>query len=486
MLSIARLRVGAEAYQLTGVAQSLGDYYSGSGEAAGWWAGHGAEHLGLVGEVDGEDLRAVLAGIEPGTGGLSPNGETIRAHRRRVPGFDFTFKTPKSVSVLYAVSDDPRVQGAIIDAADTALRDTLGWVEREVIAVRRGSDDRRYLANLAAVDPAAAEAKRLRVDRGADLIAAVFRHRTSRAGDPLLHWHVLVPNLVRGADGRWSAFVHPDLYRLQKAAGEVFQAALWEELSRRLGMEWRPGRHVGELDGIPQSVLDGFSKRSAEIDAWLDDHGRGQSPAARQEAVLATRRHKAELEGERFDTAWKLEGARLGFGPDHAENLTTGLHPRRADNEVWKLPERSTTPNGTPYSHVRTATAEEWIADLLGRDLLTGDAAFTAAQLYQAVAAVSVAAPPPPPSTGSPPGSWPPSRSSRSPPPVAGTRWSGGPRPGWRPPNAVSSRCSTNAAPAPPSHPPPSRARSPGICSSDRIRPLLCARLPHALMRWRC
>lgn len=54
--------------------------------------------------------------MAPGTGGLTPNGETIRPHPRRVPGFDLTFKAPKSVSVLYAVTDDPRVQGAIIDA----------------------------------------------------------------------------------------------------------------------------------------------------------------------------------------------------------------------------------------------------------------------------------------------------------------------------------------------------------------------------------
>ena len=82
--------------------------------------GAGAERLGLVGTGRRDDLRAVLAGIAPGTGGLSPNGETIRPHPRRVPGFDLTFKAPKSVSVLYAVTDDPRVQGAIIEAGEAA------------------------------------------------------------------------------------------------------------------------------------------------------------------------------------------------------------------------------------------------------------------------------------------------------------------------------------------------------------------------------
>ncbi|MCU0310712.1 MAG: relaxase domain-containing protein [Acidimicrobiales bacterium] len=384
MLSIAKLRVGAEAYQLTGVAQSLDDYYSGAGEAAGWWAGTGAIVLGLDGEVAGDDLRAVLAGMQPGTGGLSPNNETIRPHPRRVPGFDLTFKAPKSASVLYAISDDPRVQGAIIDASEAALRGTLGWLEREVMAVRRGSDDRRYLANL---DPGTAAVKAIRVEPGADLVAAVFRHRTSRAGDPLLHWHVLIPNMVRGADGRWSAFVHPDLYRLQRAAGEVFQAALRDELTQRLGVQWRPGRHVAEIAGIPQAVLDSFSKRSAEIDAWLDDHDRGHDPASRQQAVLATRRGKAEMEDERLDLGWKLEGATLGFGPEHAEALIAECHPIQTRHpQTWALPELSVGADGAPSTQAQTTSVEGWIADLLCTDLVTRDATFTVADLYQAVA----------------------------------------------------------------------------------------------------
>jgi conjugative relaxase-like TrwC/TraI family protein len=187
MLSLAKLRVGQEAYQLSGVAQSLDDYYTGSGEAAGRWFGLGAERLGLVGDVDADDLRAVLAGMAPGTGGLTPDGATIRPHPRRVPGFDATFKPPKSASVLYAVSDDPRVQGAIIEAGDAALADTIAWLEREVIKVRRGTGNAAYLSDLAVRDPAAADAARIRVLPGQGIAAAAFRHRTSRAGDPLLH-----------------------------------------------------------------------------------------------------------------------------------------------------------------------------------------------------------------------------------------------------------------------------------------------------------
>ena len=91
MLSITKLRVGQEAYQLSGVAQSLDDYYTGVGEAIGQWVGGGAERLGLAGHVAPDDLRAVLAGLRPGTGGLTPTGDTMRPPPRRVPGFDLTF-----------------------------------------------------------------------------------------------------------------------------------------------------------------------------------------------------------------------------------------------------------------------------------------------------------------------------------------------------------------------------------------------------------
>ena len=136
MLSIAKLRVGQEAYHLSGVAQSLDAYYTGAGEADGAWVGGGAARLGLEGLVAADDLRAVLAGLAPGRGGFTPNGTEPRSHPRRVPGFDLTFKTPKSASVLYAVSDDPHVQGAVIEAGERAMRAAIGWLEREAIEVR--------------------------------------------------------------------------------------------------------------------------------------------------------------------------------------------------------------------------------------------------------------------------------------------------------------------------------------------------------------
>jgi conjugative relaxase-like TrwC/TraI family protein len=363
VLSIVKLRVGQEAYQLSGVAQSLDDYYTGAGEASGVWAGIGAERLGLSGVVTADDLRAVLAGIAPGTGGLTPDGGTVRPHVRRVPGFDLTFKAPKSVSVLYGVSDDPRVQHAIVDAGEVAARAALGWLEREAIHVRRGSGNAALLNDLAARDPEAAEAARLRVVPASGVVAAMFRHRTSRAGDPLLHWHTLVANMAEGPDGRWTALHGADLYRAVRAAGEVFQSVLRDELGERLGVEWRPGRHVPEIAGIPQGLLDQFSKRSKEIEDWLANTGTPADAAGRQAAVLATRRNKPEVEHERFDAAWKAEAETFGWGPAEAEALLLSHTPRTVSQ-----------------------VDDAWVA-ALARDLTEHDSTFTRNDIVQAVSA---------------------------------------------------------------------------------------------------
>jgi conjugative relaxase-like TrwC/TraI family protein len=388
VLSINKLRVGQEAYQLSGVAESLDAYYSGAGEAHGEWLGGSAARLGLSGRVRPEDLQAVLAGIRPGTGGLDPNGGTIRPHPRRVPGFDLTFKVPKSASVLYAVSDDPRVQAAVIEAGQVAMHEAVGWLEREAIRVQRGSHNTAYLERLDPTQRAKAGPRR---ETTSGVIAASFRHRTSRAGDPYLHWHVLVANLVQGADGRWSSFAHPELYRHATAAGEVFQAAFRAELTDSLGVEWKPGRHVPEIAGIPQHVLDVFSKRSAEIEAWLDSTGTANTPEGRQQAVLATRRLKPEVEigSTRFDTDWKLEAEAAGWGPEHADGLIAACADRhRIDfDAAWRLATVGLDEHGNVEEWERTVEPDEWIADLLRRDLTSDRSTFTAADITRAVAA---------------------------------------------------------------------------------------------------
>ena len=162
---MAKLGANGAGYYLDSVAAGAEEYYTGSGEAPGTWTGSGCAELELAGVVDAQDLRALLAGV-------APDGRRLAAANRRVPGFDLTFSAPKSVSLLYALGG-PEVARAVVAAHDAAAAAALGYLEREACWVRRGRNGVEQV-------------------RASGFVAAGFRHRTSRAGDPQLHTHVVV------------------------------------------------------------------------------------------------------------------------------------------------------------------------------------------------------------------------------------------------------------------------------------------------------
>ena len=377
VMALWKLRVGVEAYYLSQVASGLDEYYTGAGEAPGSWMGGGVAGLGLIGEVAPADLRAVLAGLAPNTG-LTPNGTTLASHPRRVPGFDLTFSVPKSVSVLYALGD-PLVQHAVTEACEAALVEAVGWMEREACFVRRGTNK----AENKAVWGEAWGTRRM-VANG--FVAASFRHRTSRAGDPHLHWHALVANMAQGIDGRWSALDGTGLYAAKRTVGVMFQAAMRQQLTERLGISWGPIRKdSAEVAGVPARVLREFSQRSIQIAEWLHAAGRS-GPAATDEAILATRaRKQTPADWAVVEAAWRTRADAVGWGPSELEQLlaTTGpavAHDRSfvVNDVVWSGGESTVMP--------RVVEFDEWLERLLETRVTANDATFTRFDLTQAIA----------------------------------------------------------------------------------------------------
>jgi conjugative relaxase-like TrwC/TraI family protein len=298
VLSIGKLATGQANYYLrladgrvdraTSVASGVEDYYAGE-DSAGEWLGGGTLRLSLKGKVEGTALHTVLAGNRPET------GEPLRdTHGTRVPGFDLTFSAPKSVSILFGIGDGA-VSEAVRRAHDAAVRDAIGYVERATSQARRGHGGQQVIA-------------------GRGLVAAAFRHRTSRLGDPQLHTHVPVANLVEGADGRWSALDGRLLYAHAETAGYLYEARLRAELTARLGVEWTPVHNgVADIRGVSPAVMRAFSRRRAEIEAELERRGES-SAAAAQVATLATRRAKdANIDAGELVSEWRKRAASLGL-----------------------------------------------------------------------------------------------------------------------------------------------------------------------------
>jgi hypothetical protein len=145
-------------------------------------------------------------------------------------------------------------------------------------------------------------------------IAAAFRHRTSRAGDPLLHTHVLVANLIKGEDGKWGALDARHLYLHAKTAGYLYQAHLRVELTRRLGVEWTPVRKgSADIEGIPRDAIRAFSNRRAEVEALLAERS---EPTGREAEIAAVRSRKAkdyDVSPEALLPEWRERADNLGL-----------------------------------------------------------------------------------------------------------------------------------------------------------------------------
>ncbi len=313
MLTITKLK-GAE-YLIASVAAGMEDYYMGAGEAPGVWRGAWAAELDLHGVVGADELRALVNGLDPRTG-----ADLLTGHRdRKVRAIDVTLSVPKSVSLLWAFGT-PEVAAtvsiAVVEATDVAL----GFLEeRAAFARQQQHGARRRVAT-------------------AGFAIATFSHRTSRAGDPQLHTHCLIPNVVCRVDGEHVAFDANPLHVWGKATGTIFLNHLQRILTEQLGVAWGPERNgCREIVGFTREQLRAFSKRTVAIETHLEAAGelafdsKADRMRADDRASLATRARKDKtVTPERLRDRWRAEAEHVGLRPGRAvDDLVVGRQVAR-------------------------------------------------------------------------------------------------------------------------------------------------------------
>ena len=275
------------------------------------WLGRGAEGLGLKGPVDPDTFRQVLEGKVPDGSGqqLGRRGKDGGILHR--PGRDLTFSAPKSVSIAALVGGDDR----IVDAHDKAVAATLAWIEKNAAETRmRDSETGRMMRT-----------------GGQKIVAAAFRHDTSRNLDPQLHTHAVFANMVQGTDGKWRSMANEGLYARQKLIGMLYRNELAAGLAKLgYGIEKTHADGRFEIAGVSRSAIEAFSTRRAEIEAAMNERALGataDNPRLAERAALMTRAAKRDIDRDELRGVWQRQAADLGLDVNALVAEATGKDP---------------------------------------------------------------------------------------------------------------------------------------------------------------
>jgi len=231
-----------------------------------------------------EQVSQILAGRRANGGELATNEA---ATTRSVSYIDLCFSAPKSVSLAWAFAPTEAERATLLQAHRDAVDAALRYAARDIGQVRRGKaglggTERGHIAWIGFEHFTArptAEVKRTDPATG-EVVTELHTLRPpgrdpTGAGDPQLHTHCAVPNLVLTDSGHMGALDLKAAHGRIHEYGAFYQAQLAANL-RRVGvaveLEERTG--MARLSAISEAVCEAFSKRT-----------RDGTQAAREEAA---------------------------------------------------------------------------------------------------------------------------------------------------------------------------------------------------------
>lgn len=277
------------------------DYYSQGLEATpSRWLGSAAGALGLSGPVNREDHLKTVQGFDPRTG----EALVQKAGENRRYAIDLTFSAPKSVSIAWAVGNE-EVRKGIEAAQDRAVEKVLEFMEEKFELGRRGSAKEGTITK-----------------EHVKLLAAAYRHGSSRELDMQIHTHLMLQNLGLRADGTWGALNEKEIFEWKLSLGAVYRAELSQGMAG-LGFDIEADREYFRIHGIPPELEEEFSKRRAQIEKALRNRGLSGGKAA-EVAALDTRKAKEILDTEILEEQWEKIASEYGVTGEAIQSLRIG------------------------------------------------------------------------------------------------------------------------------------------------------------------
>jgi conjugative relaxase-like TrwC/TraI family protein len=250
MLRITPIKNSKSAKDYYTNALEKGDYYIKDVELENY-KGELAKMLGLDKvQVSKENFCKLTDNLHPLTG----DKITMCADRvDRKPMYDFTFSVPKSVSILYALTEDEKLQADILKTFNDCVDYAMEIGEKEFSLTR----DQR-------------NGKNEYIQTG-NLIRVGFGHETSRPvngiPDMHLHKHEIVFNMTFDpTTGKYKAMEFLDFCSFREFIEAVFESELAHRLQHNLDLLCVNKNKSFELSGYTDEMIAEFSRRTTLID----------------------------------------------------------------------------------------------------------------------------------------------------------------------------------------------------------------------------
>ena len=281
-----------------------GKYYSGgkyydTGKPGSEWGGGAKDILGLPdGPVSGKYLDMYFEGLSHDGKRLFPSQY---GKKDRNPGLDMTFNAMKSLSLLTIGRSGDKYKDINMNAA----RKTMAFAEKNFGQTRisnpkTGKQD--YVGSQ-------------------KMLYAFIREMTSRALDPHDHIHVPIINLAIDKDDRIRSLHNRPLFNAKLLNGLVHRAYIARDL-KTIGHDLRSsGKYnLFEVKGVPQDLLDLFSKRRAQMLELTG--GKSKSAEEMSRIALISRPSKEVMEDKALIEMWKAEAKEHGYDLDQIAELS--------------------------------------------------------------------------------------------------------------------------------------------------------------------
>lgn len=242
-----------------------------------------AEALKITGDqiLNGEELAHILRG-------QAADGEDLPETKRkskaaagkqgeqppRISYADFTFSAPKSVSVAWYKAQTPAERNSIVQAHRAAVDAALRYMEKEIALGHLGSGrsgpTEQGRMTWIRVDhftsrPTVAVTRPDPTTGVVDTELYDLAPNGLMAGDPQLHSHCIVPNLIATESNRLVAMNRDLLDGRVHEFGGIYQMILGAEL-RKIGIDVELDERTNtvRLPCIPEVVCEEFSKRTTK------------------------------------------------------------------------------------------------------------------------------------------------------------------------------------------------------------------------------